>query len=178
MIRLACSILALALATGHLFAADPVEFRVGAFQFSRPAGWKWIVPSSSMRKAQLEVPGENNEKADITFFHFGPGQGGSIDANVERWFSQFPGGRTSRSETSEGRTVIYFVQAQGTFQSGMPGGPTTPLEAYALQGAILQDAQSGDVFVKMTGPEALVQMAAPLFVNMVNQAAASRGEAP
>jgi hypothetical protein len=74
--------------------------------------------------------------------------------------------------------VIYFVQAQGTFQSGMPGGPTTPLEAYALQGAILQDAQSGDVFVKMTGPEALVQMAAPLFVNMVNQAAASRGEAP
>jgi hypothetical protein len=178
MMRFFFSIFTLSLLATAVFAAEPVEFRVGAFEFSRPAGWKWIVPSSGMRKAQLEVPGGNNEKAEITFFHFGPGQGGSVDANVERWFGQFPGGRTSRSEASQGRTLVYYVQAQGTFQSGMPGGPTTPLEAYALQGAILQDAQSGDVFVKMTGPEALVQLSAPLFLDMVNQAAASRGEAP
>lgn len=178
MIRRLCSIVAMGLLTETLTAADPVEFRVGAFEFSRPAGWKWIVPSSGMRKAQLEVPGENHEKAEITFFHFGPGQGGSVNANVERWFSQFPGGRTSRSEASQGRTLVHYVQAQGTFQSGMPGGPTTPLEAYALEGAILQDAQSGDVFVKMTGPEALVESSAPLLMDMINQAAASRGEAP
>jgi hypothetical protein len=57
-----------------LLAADPVEFQVGAFTFERPEQWKWIMPTSAMRKAQLEVPGTNQEKADITFYHFGPGQ--------------------------------------------------------------------------------------------------------
>jgi hypothetical protein len=56
----------------------------------------------------------------------------------------------------------------------MPGGPTTPLENYALLGAILGDDQNGDVFVKMTGPAAVVESAEPLFSEMVRAAAASR----
>jgi hypothetical protein len=159
-----------------LLAADPLEFKVGAFTFIRPDGWKWINPSSAMRKAQLEVPGTNQEKAELTFFHFGPGQGGGIKANIDRWFGQFQGGPTSQSEVTEGRTRIYYVQATGTFQSGMPGGPTTPLENYALMGAILADEQSGDVFVKMTGPQAVVQSANFYFTEMITQAAATRSE--
>ena len=58
----------------------------------------------------------------------------------------------------------------------MPGGPTTPLENYALLGAILADEQSGDVFVKMTGPQAVVQSANQFFTEMITQAAATRGE--
>ena len=160
-----------------LLAADPLEFQVGAFNFSRPDTWKWITPSSTMRKAQLEVPGTNQEKAEITFFHFGPGQGGGVKANVDRWFGQFQGGPTSQKEVTEGRTRVYYVQATGTFQSGMPGGATTPLENYALLGAILADENSGDVFVKMTGPQAVVQAASELFTEMITQAAATRGEA-
>ena len=159
-----------------LLAADPLEFQVGAFTFTRPDNWKWIVPSSTMRKAQLEVPGTNLEKAEVTFFHFGPGQGGGIQANIDRWFGQFQGGPTSKNEVTEGRTRIYYVQAAGTFQSGMPGGPTTPLENYALMGAILADEQSGDVFVKMTGPKAIVESASVLFPQMIAQAAGTRGE--
>ncbi|MEN9469148.1 MAG: hypothetical protein RL630_881 [Verrucomicrobiota bacterium] len=56
----------------------------------------------------------------------------------------------------------------------MPGGPTTPLENYALLGAILGDDQNGDVFVKMTGPAAVVESAGPLFSEMVRAAAAAR----
>lgn len=159
-----------------LLAADPLEFQVGAFNFSRPDTWKWITPSSTMRKAQLEVPGTNQEKAEVTFFHFGPGQGGGVKANVDRWFGQFQGGPTSQKEVTEGRTRIYYVQAAGTFQSGMPGGPTTPLENYALMGAILADEKSGDVFVKMTGPKAVVESASVLFPQMIAQAAGTRGE--
>jgi hypothetical protein len=160
-----------------LLAADPLEFQVGAFTFSRPDTWKWITPSSAMRKAQLEVPGTNQEKAEITFFHFGPGQGGGVQANVDRWFGQFQGGPTSQNEVTEGRTRVYYVRAAGTFQSGMPGGPTTPLENYALLGAILADENSGDVFVKMTGPQAVVQAASVLFSEMITQACETRGEA-
>jgi hypothetical protein len=159
-----------------LLAADPLEFQVGAFTFSRPDTWKWITPSSTMRKAQLEIPGTNQQKAEITFFHFGPGQGGGVKANVDRWFGQFQGGPTSQNEVTEGRTRIYYVKASGTFQSGMPGGPTTPLENYALLGAILADEQSGDVFVKMTGPQDLVQGASVVFTEMITQAAGRRGQ--
>ena len=96
---------------------------------------------------------------------------------MSTWFGQFQGGPTSQKEVTEGRSRIYYVQATGTFQSGMPGGTTTPLENYALFGAILADENSGDVFVKMTGPQAVVQAASELFTEMITQAAATRGEA-
>ncbi|MEI8294152.1 MAG: hypothetical protein WCG66_09215 [bacterium] len=168
--------LAFFVASALALAADPLEFQIGAFTFERPAGWKWITPSGPMRRAQLEVPGTDNEKADVTFFHFGSGQGGGIEANIDRWLGQFQGGSSSRSESAQGRTRIYFVQASGTFQSGMPGGPTTPLENQALFGAIIADAESGDVFVKMTGPKALVDSASVLFKEMTTRAAATRSE--
>ena len=157
-----------------VFAIEPAEFQVGNFNFDRPSGWKWVVPSSVMRKAQLSVHGEDGGTADVTFFHFGPGQGGGVQANVDRWFAQFGNSNTSQSEEKVDATRVVHVQARGTFQSGMPGGPTTPLENYALLGAILGDDQNGDVFVKMTGPAAVVESAKPLFSEMVRAAAASR----
>ena len=72
-----------------LFALDPVEFQVSGFSFARPSGWGWVVPTSTMRKAQLEVVGEDGAKADVTFFHFGAGQGGGVQANVDRWLVSF-----------------------------------------------------------------------------------------
>jgi hypothetical protein len=157
-----------------VFAMEPSEFQVGGFNFDRPSGWKWVVPSLAMRKAQLSVPGAEGGTADVTFFHFGPGQGGGVQANVDRWFAQFGNSNTSQSEEKVDATRVVHVQARGTFQSGMPGGPTTPLENYALLGAILGDDQNGDVFVKMTGPAAVVESAKPLFSEMVRAAAASR----
>ena len=127
-----------------------------------------------MRKAQLAVTGEDGSPADVTFFHFGPGQGGGVQANVDRWFAQFGNSNTSQREEKSGFTRIIHVQARGTFQSGMPGGPTTPLENYSLRGAILEDPINGDVFVKMTGPAPLVESAASSFDEMVRAAAAGR----
>ncbi len=127
-----------------------------------------------MRKAQLEVPGSEAVAADVTFFHFGAGQGGGVQANVDRWFAQFGNSNTSQSEEKVSTTRVVHVQARGTFQSGMPGGPTTPLENYALRGAILVDSEKGDVFVKMTGPAAVVESAASAFDEMVRAAAASQ----
>ena len=155
-------------------AADPIEFSVGAFQFERPEGWQWVVPTSSMRKAELAVPNPDGEAAQVTFFHFGAGQGGGVQANVQRWFSQFQGTpeqiQAKLAESQVGQTKVTFVAAQGVFNSGMPGGPTTPMSDYALRGAILENA-NGDVFVKMTGPRALVEAAEPAFAAMIQTAA-------
>jgi hypothetical protein len=149
----------------------PETFTVERFTFAVPPGWKKVPPPSPMRKAQLEV-GEDAAKAEVTFFHFGGGSG-SVTDNVSRWFSQFPGSEATRkSETLEVSGVkITFVQAAGTFSSGMPGGPTTPMADYALRGAILENAETGDVYVKMTGPKETVQSATEAFQKMVKDAA-------
>jgi hypothetical protein len=173
-VRLFFCLFSVVAVAASVFAMEPSEFQVGGFNFDRPSGWKWVVPSSAMRKAQLSVPGAEGGTADVTFFHFGPGQGGGVQANVDRWFAQFGNSNTSQSEEKVDATRVVHVQASGTFQSGMPGGPTTPLENYALLGAILGDDQNGDVFVKMTGPAAVVESAKPLFSEMVRAAAASR----
>ena len=152
--------------------ADPVEFTVGSFTFSRPESWGWVVPASPMRKAQLSVPGSaGSSPAEVTFFHFGAGQGGSVQANVDRWFKQFSDGYTDARTEQAGSTTITFVKAEGTFASGMPGGPTTPMKDYALRGAILE-SPSGDVYVKMTGPKTVVKTASPALEKMVREAAA------
>ncbi len=152
-----------------LDAAEPIEFTVGEFAFDRPSGWGWITASSPMRKAQLMVKGDDAATADVVFFHFGPGQGGSVDANVQRWVAQFEDGKSSSKKESINDKEITFVEATGTFLSGMPGTPSVPLEGFAMQGAILE-SPAGDVYVKMTGPQELVEAAASDFAKMVSDA--------
>lgn len=143
------------------------------FTFTVPEGWKKVPPPSPMRKAQLEV-GDAAAKAEVTFFHFGGGSG-SVADNVARWYAQFPGSEATRkSETVEVKGAkITLVEAAGTFSSGMPGGPTTPMADYALRGAIIENPGSGDVYVKMTGPRATVEGASEAFRKMVKDAAQS-----
>lgn len=153
--------------------AEPVK--VGSFTFTVPEGWKKVTPSSPMRKAQLEV-GEGAAKAEVTFFQFGAGQGGTPADNVARWFAQFPGSDDKRKteNVQVGSVKITFATTEGTFSSGMPGGPTTPMTGSALIGAIME-SPDGDVYVKMTGPEAVVKAATEAFRKMVTEAAKAAG---
>lgn len=158
------------LLASNLFAEPERSFKVGAFTFVVPEGWAKVTPSSQMRNAQLEVA-RGTEKAEVTFFHFGGGSGTPAD-NIARWFGQFAGSESNRTSESVqiGATKITFATAEGTFSSGMPGGPATPMSGYALCGAILEHPQ-GDVYVKMTGLAAIVKSATDAFKVMVKEAA-------
>ena len=157
-----------------VYSQAPDQFHVGRFGFTIPPGWGWDNPSSAMRKAQLSLPGG---KGEVTFFHFGPGEGGSVESNVQRWAAQFGGAEASNAKTAvqdyKGSKVTY-VSAKGTFNSGMPGGPTTPLPNYALLGAILEDKDNGDVYVKMTGPADAVTANTVAFQKMIQFAAENK----
>jgi hypothetical protein len=150
--------------------------KVEAFTFAVPDAWKSVTPSSPMRKAQLEIA-RGPEKAEVTFFHFGADQGGTAEDNVARWYAQFPGSEKNRitEHAQVGAVKITFAMTDGTFSSGMPGGPSTPMENYALCGAILESA-TGNVFIKMTGPNAVVKASTEAFKKMVSDAA--KGAAP
>ena len=161
-------------AIGPTLSAEPAPdtFQVGALSFKRPSEWTWVPVQSPMRKAQLAVPGLDPSKpADITFFHFGPSGGGDLDSNIQRWLRQFqntPGTEKVETKTVGGRQTT-LVSTEGTFSSGMPGQPATPMENYALLGAIVEDP-AGSVFVKMTGPAATVKAARARLLEFLEQA--------
>ncbi len=151
-------------------AADaPTEFKVGEFNFKRPARWEWVEPTSPMRKAELKIA-DAKGKTEIIFFNFGAGQGGGTQANVERWLGQFQEPRDQLKSKTESITVngrkITYVQAQGTYMSGAPGGPKAPLKEHGLLGAIIESDQ-GSVFVRMTGPIEVVNASRDEFKQMI-----------
>jgi hypothetical protein len=168
-----CFVFAL-LCAGTLLAESPTTFRVSELAFTRPTGWEWVEVTSSMRKAQLKVvDAKTKASAEVIFFHFGPGGAGGTKANVDRWLGQFQEPRDKINAKSEEVTVgkhkVTYVQAEGTYKSGMPGGPQTPMPDYGLAGAIIE-ASEGSVFVRMTGPKAFVNASLADFKKMVEGA--------
>jgi hypothetical protein len=142
-----------------------------------PAGWINQPPSSSMRKAQYQIPKASGdpEPAELAVFYFGAGQGGAIDSNINRWLGQFTGadGAPVKASKNEKRTVgtlpVTIVSAEGTFDGGMmmPGAaPPAPKTGWALLGAIAE-TPSGPWFFKMTGPKATVAAARAGFDELV-----------
>lgn len=129
-------------------------------------------PSSSMRAAEYGVRG--HDEAELTVFHFGAGQGGSIDENVQRWLDQLeqPDGRPTREVATIERTEssgvpVTRVDARGTF-AGMRGAPGAEArhEGWRLLGAIAEGPE-GVVFFKLTGPEAAIDEAEGAFRALV-----------
>lgn len=151
-------------------AAAPETFKVSEFTFKRPATWDWVEVSSPMRKAQLKVTAKDaKEPGEVVFFFFGP-QSGGTKANVDRWLGQFEEGRDKINAKTEekkfGKAVVTYVSAEGTYKSGMPGQPPTPKAGFALLGGIVE-GQDGSVFVRLTGPAALVKGARADFEKMI-----------
>src|ERR1041385_686297 len=68
-------------------------------KFDTPAGWISKPPASSMRVAEFVVPkvAGDSEDAALAIFFFG-GQGGSVQANLDRWIGQIaqPDGKPSK----------------------------------------------------------------------------------
>ena len=167
--RLALALVAVLFSSIGGVAAE--TFRAGAFEFEAPAGWQSEPPRSSMRQAQFRIANpRGGSDGSCIFFYFGPGRGGSAEANIERWRRQFaePAAQQAAVVTVEevaGRRVHYF-RGSGTFLSGMPGGPTTPVPGITLLGAILENDQ-GNIYVRLVAPAALADAEAPAFKRMV-----------
>jgi hypothetical protein len=126
-----------------------------------------------MRKATYVVPRASGDKedGDLGVFYFGPGQGGGLEANVDRWVKQFKGTKpeqVKRADRSVGGLVVHTVEiASGTYDAGSMGGGGKPKENYALLGAIV-DAPSGSYFFKLVGPKATAAKAKKPFLALLD----------
>lgn len=133
-----------------------------------------------MRKASYVVPkvGADTEDGELAVFYFGPGQGGGIDANVDRWVKQFtdvPAGDVKRADREANGLHEHTVEiTHGTFDAGsMSAAPGAPKKNYALLGAIVE-APSGAYFFKMTGPARTVAAARPAFIELLDSVKAGK----
>jgi hypothetical protein len=137
-------------------------------KWTAPAGWK-SEGQRPMRAATYTVAPDT----ECAVYFFGAGQGGGIEANVDRWKGQFqgPGGGPATAKTAK-RTIhglpVTTIDVSGSY-SGM-GGPMAaqsgPKPGFRLLGAIVEGA-GGKVFVKFTGPAKAVEANQAKFEQML-----------
>lgn len=146
--------LALMVAASSLHAQSAAGVR-----WTAPAEWK-AEAARPMRAATYTIASTSGPAECVVNF-FGPGQGGTVAANVERWTSQVlgadgkPAAARVTTRTVRGFTVT-VVDATGVYTGmGGPMAPGKPVPGYRLLGAIVE-APQGNVFFKLTGPSAVI----------------------
>jgi hypothetical protein len=127
-----------------------------ALAFDPPTNWTPLSPSTPMRLAEWRV----RERSEVAIFFFGPGQGGSAEANVDRWMGQFeqPDGastrdRSKRSETRVGDLKVTRVDITGTYVASVrPGRSERRNEPdYRMIAAVIE-GPGGPWFIRFLGP--------------------------
>jgi hypothetical protein len=149
--------------------------KAGGLSWQDAAPFVRRAPKSSMRAAEYGVSGD--EQAELVVFYFGPDQGGSVDANVNRWLGQFsqPDGSESaskakRSTRDVGAIKLTLLEVSGNYAGGMamPGAPAPqPLTDAMMLGAIAT-GPNGPVFFKLVGPRATVERSRAGFDQMID----------
>jgi hypothetical protein len=126
-----------------------------------PAGWVSSTPSSSMRLAEYKVAGAaGSVPVEVVVYFFGPGQGGSPEANLERWKSQFTnptGGAVAEvvaHETVRGIPYTY-AEYRGTYARGVGmGSSADAARPDHILMAVVAETPKGTLFFQCFGPSA------------------------
>jgi len=124
-----------------------------------------------MRAATYTVPATagDSEGAECAVFYFGSGQGGGVQANIDRWLGQFqekPATAPAGKKQTIGGIPVITIEHGGTYMAGAPMQPKTPKAGYLMVGSIAE-APEGNVFFKLTGPAKTVKAARAQFDKML-----------
>lgn len=137
--------------------------------WTRPSRWMNEI-AGSMRYATYIVPSSTpRQTAECAVYYFGPGKGGGVDANLERWIGEFEQLEKHDVTTREVRGMkISEVLASGAYAAhGMQGDGEALHANFSLLGAIVEGPR-GDVFFKLTGPSSTVEGARKDFESMMS----------
>jgi hypothetical protein len=140
-----------------------------------PASWKRVQPKSGIVETEFSIPSAGDlPPGRMTVM----GAGGSVQANVDRWYSQFtqPDGSDTKQKAVT-KTIkiagctVTMVDVSGTFKDA-PGGPfaggkTIDRPDYRMLAAIVETPGSGSQFLKFYGPAATVAQEADGFRTMI-----------
>ena len=157
----------------HSVVVLPPEPQVPTIVWKDPPKWERTQGGSSMRKASYQIkaaPGDT-EDAEAAVYYFGPSNGGSTDANIQRWITQFPDvppadvKRVERQANGMKQTV---VDIQGTYDgSSMSIREVGKKPNFRMIAAVVE-TPGGSYFFKMTGPQRTVESARAAFFSLLD----------
>jgi len=141
-------------------------------------GLAWDLPKrwtdrgpGSMRLATYAIPAaKGSDEAQCAVYYFGPGQGGPVEANLDRWRGEFKNAKEDAPKNFNAKGArVTRIAIRGTYlaHAGMMS-EAQPVESpnWALLGGIAEGPE-GSVFFKLTGPEATVKTASKEFDAML-----------
>lgn len=141
-------------ATGTLVFKD--------FRAPVPSSWLSQPPSSSMRLAQYRVPAAaGSSDGEAVVYFFGKGQGGTVEANIDRWVSQFsnPNGRPVdphiQKLTVNGLAVT-LVELNGTYARGVGMGPQGEAKPNQTLLVAVVETPDGNLTIQLYGSKETV----------------------
>jgi hypothetical protein len=145
---------------------QPSQPASGQVSYKVPAAWTVEKPTSDMRLAQYKLPKADGDSEDalLILYYFGQGQGGTPEANIERWLGQMkqPDGSPSKDKAKTATMTVNGLQVStvdvlGNYSGGMSqdSAPKDSKAIFRLRGAIIETPK-GSYFVKLTGPEKTV----------------------
>ena len=129
--------------------------------FTPSPAWQPKAVTSMMRVGEFVLPraGGDTEDASLVVYFFG-GTGGTVQANLDRWFGQFtqPDGRptkdvaTTTSRLINGLSVTLF-DTSGTYVAEVTPGSSERFNkpGFRMRAAVIQTA-GGPYFIKLVGP--------------------------
>ncbi|MEZ5312466.1 MAG: hypothetical protein R2862_01850 [Thermoanaerobaculia bacterium] len=137
--------------------------------FDLPAAWQRDTPSSAMRLAQATVPGAAGA-GELAVFYFGPGQGGGVENNFERWLGQVQSDGVAKPERGSFEANgfrISWIDARGTLlPSGMGSGSGDAATRLAPPRR-RRRGRRRPWFFKLTGPDATLAAEREPFLTML-----------
>jgi len=152
----------------------------GGFSLQAPAGWQRVQPKSGIVETEFAIPSE--AAADGTPAQAGRmtvmGAGGTVQANIDRWYGQFtqPDGSETKTKATTKKLdlagcKVTLVDIPGTYKDS-PGGPFAGGRAverpdYRMLAAIVETPARGNHFLKFYGPAKTVAAHADGFRTMV-----------
>ena len=158
--------------------ADALSYTIAeeGFSLAAPEGWKRVQPKSSIVETEFAIPseGEGLQPGRMTVM----GAGGSVQANVDRWYGQFaqPDGSDTKSKATTKKVKlagcdVTIVDITGTYKDA-PAGPFAGGKAvdrpdYRMLAAIVETPDRGNYFLKFYGPGKTVAKYADGFRAMV-----------
>ena len=145
--------------------------QTGALTFSKPASWIDRASSSQMRVAEFVVgkAAGDSEDGELIVYYFG-GTGGTVEANLQRWASQFQSGTDPiRTTATVNGLKLTSLDVSGTYVAEVRPGAT---ERHNKPGfrmrATVVETPKGPYFIKLTGPAATIAGASAAFEQFLN----------
>ncbi|MFN0100548.1 MAG: hypothetical protein ACKV2U_00515 [Bryobacteraceae bacterium] len=157
----------LVLMSGLLLLAESAS----GVRWKAPAAWK-SQGDRPMRAATYSAPAAAGDKeaGEVAVFYFGPGQGGGVQANLDRWQGQFAQttGAPKTSKSTVAGMAVTSIDVSGTYaaSSGPISQEKVNKPGFRMLGAIVE-APQGAVFFKFTGPAKTVGANEEAFQGMI-----------